>query len=85
VLIIVAYKKDRVDISKNGYWQNELHSLEIGEPKQKKNLDDNKEELKTYYQTLSNRQCFRMLKCHIAKKARHPHIKKDRNRQLLLK
>jgi hypothetical protein len=30
--------------AKNGYWQNELESLGI-EPKQKKELDDNKEEL----------------------------------------
>jgi hypothetical protein len=47
-----------------------LDSLGIGEPKQKKDLDDNKEELKTY-QTLLNRLCFRMLKYHIAKKATH--------------
>jgi archaellum component FlaC len=31
--------------AKNGYWQNELESLGIVEPKQKKELDDNKEEL----------------------------------------
>ena len=30
--------------AKNGYWQNELHSLGI-EPKEKKELNDNKEEL----------------------------------------
>jgi uncharacterized protein with gpF-like domain len=30
--------------TKNGYWQNELDSLGI-EPKQKKELNDNKEEL----------------------------------------
>jgi hypothetical protein len=30
--------------AKNGYWQNELESLGI-EPKQKKELNDNKEEL----------------------------------------
>jgi len=30
--------------AKNGYWQNELHSLGI-EPKGKKELNDNKEEL----------------------------------------
>ncbi len=30
---------------KNGYWQNELYSLGILEPKQKKELNDNKEEL----------------------------------------
>ncbi len=30
--------------AKNGYWQNELDSLGI-EPKQKKELNDNKEEL----------------------------------------
>jgi hypothetical protein len=29
----------------NGYWQNELDSLGILEPKQKKELYDNKEEL----------------------------------------
>ena len=29
--------------AKNGYWQNELHSLGI-EPKEKKELNDNKEE-----------------------------------------
>jgi hypothetical protein len=31
--------------AKNGYWQNELYSLGILEPKQKKELNDNKEEL----------------------------------------
>jgi uncharacterized protein YgfB (UPF0149 family) len=31
--------------AKNGYWQNELYSLGILEPKQKKELYDNKEEL----------------------------------------
>jgi uncharacterized protein YgfB (UPF0149 family) len=31
--------------AKNGYWQNELDSLGILEPKQKKELYDNKEEL----------------------------------------
>jgi len=34
--------------AKNGYWQNELHSLGILEPKRKKkedDLNDNKEEL----------------------------------------
>ena len=31
--------------AKNEYWQNELYSLGILEPKQKKELNDNKEEL----------------------------------------
>jgi uncharacterized protein YgfB (UPF0149 family) len=31
--------------AKKGYWQNELYSLGITEPKQKKELNENKEEL----------------------------------------
>ena len=31
--------------AKNGYWQNELYSLGIIEPKQKKELNNDKEEL----------------------------------------
>jgi uncharacterized protein YgfB (UPF0149 family) len=31
--------------AKNGYWQNELYSLGITEPKEKKELNENKEEL----------------------------------------
>ena len=37
-------KEQRPQQAKKGYWQNELDSLGI-EPKQKKDLDDNKEEL----------------------------------------
>ncbi|MFL6339705.1 MAG: hypothetical protein ACJ718_11465 [Nitrososphaeraceae archaeon] len=47
--------------AKNGYWENELHSLGISEPKESKELDENKEELETF-QTLSNSQCFRIIK-----------------------
>jgi hypothetical protein len=43
-------EKEKEQQARNGYWQNELHSLGILEPKQKKkeddnNLNDNKEEL----------------------------------------
>jgi hypothetical protein len=31
--------------AKNGYWENELHSLGIVDPKRKKELNDNKQEL----------------------------------------
>jgi ABC-type uncharacterized transport system substrate-binding protein len=31
--------------AKNGYWQNELYSLGVLEPKARKELNDNKEEL----------------------------------------
>jgi archaellum component FlaC len=31
--------------AKKGYWQNELYSLGITEPKEKKELNENKEEL----------------------------------------
>jgi uncharacterized protein YgfB (UPF0149 family) len=31
--------------AQNGYWQNELYSLGITEPKEKKELNENKEEL----------------------------------------
>ena len=37
--------------AKNGYWQNELDSLGI-EPKQKKELNDNKEELENLADTI---------------------------------
>ncbi len=37
-------EEQRQQQAKNGYWQNELHSLGI-EPKEKKELNDNKEEL----------------------------------------
>ena len=37
-------KEELQQQAKNGYWQNELGSLGI-EPKQKKELNDNKEEL----------------------------------------
>ncbi|MFL6486248.1 MAG: hypothetical protein ACJ71D_05985 [Nitrososphaera sp.] len=47
--------------AKNVYWENELHSLGISEPKESKELDENKEELETF-QTLSNSQCFRIIK-----------------------
>jgi hypothetical protein len=36
--------EEQLQQAKNGYWQNELDSLGI-EPKQKKELNDNKEEL----------------------------------------
>ena len=40
------FKKEaeQLEQAKNGYWQNELDSLGI-QPKQKKELNDNKEEL----------------------------------------
>ena len=38
-------EKQRQQQAKNGYWVNELHSLGIVEPKRKKELNDNKEEL----------------------------------------
>jgi len=50
-------KKEHPD--KKEYWQNELHSLGV-EPKQENELND-REELETW-QTLSNRQCFRIIK-----------------------
>ena len=37
-------EEQRQQQAKNGYWQNELHSLGI-EPKEKKEHNDNKEEL----------------------------------------
>jgi hypothetical protein len=47
-------EKEKEQQARNGYWQNELHSLGILEPKQKKkeeddddDLDDNKEELRS--------------------------------------
>lgn len=43
-------EKEKEQQARNGYWQNELHSLGILEPKQKRkedddDLNDNKEEL----------------------------------------
>jgi hypothetical protein len=39
-------EKHQKQQAKNGYWQNELHSLGIIDPKRKKkDLNDNKEEL----------------------------------------
>ena len=39
-------EKQQKQQAKNGYWQNELHSLGIIDPKRKKkDLNDNKEEL----------------------------------------
>jgi hypothetical protein len=43
-------EKEKEQQARNGYWQNELHSLGILEPRQKKkeeddDLNDNKEEL----------------------------------------
>jgi archaellum component FlaC len=38
-------EKQQQQQAKNGYWENELHSLGIVDPKQKKELNDNKEEL----------------------------------------
>jgi hypothetical protein len=41
-------EKEKEQQAKNGYWQNELHSLGILEPKRNKkedDLNDNKEEL----------------------------------------
>jgi hypothetical protein len=43
-------EKEKEQQAKNGYWQNELHSLGILEPKRKKkedDLNDNKEELQS--------------------------------------
>ena len=40
-----AAEQEQQQQAKNGYWQNELYSLGIIEPKQKKELNDNKEEL----------------------------------------
>ncbi len=50
-------EKEKEQQAKNGYWQNELHSLGILEPKEKRkededdDLNDNKEEL----QNLANK------------------------------
>jgi uncharacterized protein YgfB (UPF0149 family) len=38
-------EQQRQQQAKNGYWQNELHSLGISEPKENKELNENKEEL----------------------------------------
>jgi hypothetical protein len=38
-------KEQQQQQAKNGYWQNELQSLGILEPKQKKELNDDEEEL----------------------------------------
>jgi uncharacterized protein YgfB (UPF0149 family) len=38
-------EEQRQQQAKNGYWQNELYSLGITEPKEKKELNENKEEL----------------------------------------
>jgi uncharacterized protein YgfB (UPF0149 family) len=38
-------EQQRQQQAKNGYWQNELHSLGITEPKENKELNENKEEL----------------------------------------
>ncbi len=48
--------------AKNGYWQNELDSLGI-EPKQKNELNENKEELENLADIIkqANRQCFRII------------------------
>jgi hypothetical protein len=43
-------EEEKEQQAKNGYWQNELHSLGILEPKRKKkedDLNDNKEELQS--------------------------------------
>jgi hypothetical protein len=41
-------EKQQQQQAKNGYWENELHSLGIIEPKRKKKeLNDNKEELES--------------------------------------
>jgi hypothetical protein len=41
-------EKQQQQQAKNGYWENELHSLGIVEPKRKKKeLNDNKEELES--------------------------------------
>jgi hypothetical protein len=40
----LSKKEQQQQQAKNGYWRNELDSLGI-EPKQKKELNDNKEEL----------------------------------------
>jgi hypothetical protein len=38
-------EQQRQQQAQNGYWQNELYSLGITEPKEKKELNENKEEL----------------------------------------
>jgi uncharacterized protein YgfB (UPF0149 family) len=38
-------EEQRQQQAQNGYWQNELYSLGITEPKEKKELNENKEEL----------------------------------------
>jgi uncharacterized protein YgfB (UPF0149 family) len=46
-MLTLSKKKEqqRQQQAKNGYWQNELHSLGISEPKENKELNENKEEL----------------------------------------
>jgi hypothetical protein len=43
VPILSKKKEQRQRQAKNGYWQNELYSLGIVDPKQKKELNDDEE------------------------------------------
>jgi hypothetical protein len=43
VPILSKKKEQRHQQAKNGYWQNELYSLGIVDPKQKKELNDDEE------------------------------------------
>ena len=45
ILPTLSKKKEQLQRqAKNGYWQNELHSLGITEPKEKKELNDKEED-----------------------------------------
>jgi hypothetical protein len=48
-MLTLSKKKEqqRQQQAKNGYWQNELHSLGISEPKENKELNEIKKNLKT--------------------------------------
>jgi hypothetical protein len=54
-------EKEKEQQAKNGYWQNELHSLGILEPKRKKkeddDLNDNKEELQNLADNIKQAMC----------------------------
>ena len=46
IMPTISKKKEQLQQqAKNGYWQNELYSLGISEPKESKELNENKEEL----------------------------------------
>jgi hypothetical protein len=59
-----AEQKQQHQQAKNGYWQNELDSLGIVDPEQKKKElnDDDDEELEKLADILSNKRCFRIIK-----------------------